>query len=69
MKICVLGTGYVGLVTAAVFAELGNQVAGLDIDKKKIAGLQAGKVPIYEPGLEQLVGKNLNSGRLSFTDS
>lgn len=69
MKICVLGTGYVGLVTAAVFAELGHEVAGLDIDKAKIAGLKTGKIPIYEPGLELLVGKNLDRGRLSFTVS
>ena len=67
MKICVLGTGYVGLVSAAVFSELGHEVVGLDIDEKKVAALQAGKIPIYEPGLEQLVSKHLNNGRLSFT--
>ena len=69
MKICVLGTGYVGLVSAAVFAELGHEVIGLDIDKAKVKSLQAGKIPIYEPGLDQLVSRNLDSGRLSFTDS
>lgn len=69
MKICVVGTGYVGLVTAAVFAEVNNEVVGLDIDEKKIASLQQGKITIYEPGLDQLVSKNLNSGRLSFTSS
>ena len=67
MKICVLGTGYVGLVTAAVFSELGHEVVGLDIDKAKVASLKKGKIPIYEPGLDQLVSKNLDSGRLSFT--
>src|SRR3989344_4600443 len=69
MKICVLGTGYVGLVTAAVFSELGNEVVGLDIDKAKVSNLRQGKIPIYEPGLDQLVSKNLDSGRLSFTTS
>lgn len=69
MKICVLGTGYVGLVTAAVFAELNNEVIGLDIDPKKVASLQQGKITIYEPGLDQLVSKNLNNGRLNFTTS
>jgi UDPglucose 6-dehydrogenase len=64
-----LGTGYVGLVTAAVFSELGNEVVGLDIDEKKVTSLAAGKIPIYEPGLDQLVSKNLDSGRLSFTTS
>lgn len=67
MKICVLGTGYVGLVTAAVFSQLGNEVIGLDIDEAKVKSLQQGKIPIYEPGLDQLVSKNLHSGRLSFT--
>jgi len=69
MKICVLGTGYVGLVSAAVFSELGHEVVGLDIDKTKVASLRQGKIPIYEPGLDQLVSKNLDSGRLSFTTS
>ncbi len=69
MKICVVGTGYVGLVTAAVFSELGHEVVGLDIDAAKVKSLEAGKIPIYEPGLDQLVSKNLNSGRLSFTTS
>lgn len=69
MKICVLGTGYVGLVTAAIFSELGHEVVGLDIDKAKVASLKQGTIPIYEPGLDQLVAKNLDSGRLSFTGS
>jgi UDPglucose 6-dehydrogenase len=69
MKICVLGTGYVGLVSAAVFSELGNEVVGLDIDESKVKSLRAGKITIYEPGLDQLVSKNIDSGRLSFTTS
>src|SRR3989344_7802627 len=69
MKVCVLGTGYVGVVSAAVFSELGHEVVGLDIDKTKVASLRQGKIPIYEPGLDQLVSKNLDSGRLSFTTS
>lgn len=69
MKICVLGTGYVGLVTAAIFSELGHEVVGLDINKAKVASLKQGTIPIYEPGLDQLVAKNLDSGRLSFTGS
>jgi len=68
MKICVLGTGYVGLVSAAVFSELGHEVVGLDIDEAKVKSLKAGKIPIYEPGLAELVSHNLDSGRLSFTD-
>jgi len=67
MKIAVLGTGYVGLVSSAVFAEIGHQVIGLDIDKSKISQLKKGRVPIYEPGLETLLQKHLNSGRLIFT--
>ena len=67
MKIAVLGTGYVGLVSSAVFAEIGHQVVGLDIDESKINQLKKGRVPIYEPGLETLLQKHLNSGRLIFT--
>jgi len=67
MKIAVLGTGYVGLVSAAVFSHLGHQVTGLDIDKKKIKSLSQGKLTIYEPGLDTLVEQGLSSGRLSFT--
>jgi len=67
MKISVVGSGYVGLVSGACFASLGNEVLCVDIDVKKIAMLKKGKLPIYEPGLEELVKENLKSGNLSFT--
>ena len=66
MNICVAGTGYVGLVTGAVFADLGNEVACVDNVAEKIAALQAGRMPIYEPGLEEMVARNVADGRLSF---
>ena len=67
MNICVIGTGYVGLVTGACFAEFGVNVICADVDADKIAGLERGKMPIYEPGLAQLVERNEAQGRLSFT--
>ena len=67
MNICVVGTGYVGLVTGACFAEFGVTVICADKDADKIARLERGEMPIYEPGLEQLVARNVEQGRLSFT--
>src|SRR5438309_5182174 len=67
MNICLVGTGYVGLVTGAVFADLGNEVVCVDNVAKKIAQLQAGQMPIYEPGLEEMVARNVADGRLTFT--
>src|SRR5262245_47919412 len=66
-RICVIGTGYVGLVSGACFAELGHKVVCVDKDRNKIDVLNAGGVPIYEPGLEALVKKNKKAKRLSFT--
>ncbi|HSJ96014.1 MAG TPA: UDP-glucose/GDP-mannose dehydrogenase family protein [Myxococcota bacterium] len=67
MNVSIIGAGYVGLVTGACFAEFGVQVVCADKDADKIAGLRQGRVPIYEPGLEDLVERNLRQGRLSFT--
>jgi len=67
MRVAVIGTGYVGLVAGTCFAESGNTVTCVDIDEKKIRRLQDGDVPIYEPGLEELLGRNLRDGRLKFT--
>ncbi|HLF36928.1 MAG TPA: UDP-glucose/GDP-mannose dehydrogenase family protein, partial [Anaerolineales bacterium] len=68
-NLTVVGVGHVGLVTGACFADLGNRVVALDTDQERIAGLQRGQLPIYEPGLEELVGRNLAAGRLRFTTS
>lgn len=69
MNVAVVGSGYVGLVAGACFAESGNDVICVDIDEGKIAALNRGEIPIYEPGLEDLIVRNLESGRLKFTTS
>ena len=68
-RITVIGTGYVGLVTGTCLADLGNKVVGLDIDQRKIEMLNRGEVPIFEPGLEEMIRRNMEAGRLSFTTS
>jgi len=67
MNICVVGSGYVGLVTGACFAEFGLKVTCVDNDEKKVDALRQGVIPIYEPGLEEMVKKNMKSGNISFT--
>ncbi|HEX7050655.1 MAG TPA: UDP-glucose 6-dehydrogenase, partial [Longimicrobiales bacterium] len=67
MHVAVIGTGYVGLVVGACLAETGNDVICADIDGEKIGRLSRGEIPIYEPGLEPLVKRNLEEGRLRFT--
>ena len=69
MNICVIGVGYVGLVTGAVFADLGNEVICIDVVEEKIKMLQEGKIPIYEPGLEEMVVRNTKDSRLFFSTS
>ena len=68
-KITVIGVGYVGLVTGTCFADMGNDVTCLDIDANRIARLNACEIPIFEPGLEEMVRRNVEAGRLCFTTS
>src|SRR5215471_18919040 len=67
MRITIFGTGYVGLVTGACLAEVGNDIVCVDVDAAKVARLEAGEIPIFEPGLEELVAANRATGRLRFT--
>ena len=69
MKICMIGAGYVGLVSGACFAEFGWTVTCVDKDEDRVAKLKRGEVPIYEPGLDELVERNVAGGRLHFSNS
>src|SRR6201997_977545 len=69
MDLCIIGSGYVGLVSGACFAEVGHHVVCVDNDQRKVDALQAGRIPIYEPGLEELVHRNVSAKRLRFTNS
>ncbi len=68
-KICVIGVGYVGLTTGTCFADLGNRVVGVDVSDEKVEALNGGAIPIYEPGLSEMVQRNRDAGRLTFTTS
>ena len=67
MKLAIVGTGYVGLVSGACFSDMGNDVICVDVDEKKVKRLQEGKIPIYEPGLDEIVQRNVEAKRLKFT--
>ena len=69
MKICIIGSGYVGLVTGACLADIENEITCLDIDEKKVRHLRSGEIPIFEPNLQNLVKKNINAGFLKFESS
>src|ERR1700694_29623 len=69
MDISIIGSGYVGLVTGACFADVGHNVIGIDNDPHKVETLQAGRVPIYEPGLEEIIHRNVSAHRLRFSGS
>ena len=69
MKLCMIGTGYVGLVSGVCFSDLGNNVICVDKDKSKINSLNKGIIPIYEPGLEEILKRNFKQNRINFTDN